>query len=136
MRSEDVVNGGVRGGPDITGIAARKEHEIEVLVWNYHDDDLPAPAATIELTITGLSAEIKRGLLEEFRVDSDHSNAFRVWRAMGSPESLSGEQSEQIESNGQLQLLTSPVWVDVAKGQVKTSLALPRHAFSLLRLSW
>ena len=136
LPNQDIVNSGVRGSPDITAIAARKQHEIEVLVWNYHDDDVPAPAATIELTIIGLSAEIKRGLLEEFRVDSDHSNAFRAWRAMGSPESLSGEQSEQVESNGQLQLLISPVWVDVAKGQVKTSLILPRHAFSLLRLSW
>jgi xylan 1,4-beta-xylosidase len=136
LPSEDIVNSGVRGSPDITAIAARKEHGIEVLVWNYHDDDVPVPAATIELTVTGLSAEIRRGLLEEFRVDTDHSNAFRAWRAMGSPESVSGEQSEQLASNGQLQLLNSPVWVDVAKRQMKTSLTLPRHAFSLLRLSW
>ena len=136
LPSEDIVKSGVRGSPDITAIAARKEHEIEVLVWNYHDDDVPVPAATIELTITGLSAEIKRGLLEEFRVDSGHSNAFRAWRAMGSPESLSAGQSEQLESNGQLQLLTSPLWVDIANGQVKTNFTLPRHGFSLLRLSW
>jgi xylan 1,4-beta-xylosidase len=83
-----------------------------------------------------LPAEIKRGLLEEFRVDSDHSNAFRAWRAMGSPQSLSAEQSQQLESHGQLELLTSPLWVDVAKGQVKTNVTLPRHAFSLVRLSW
>jgi xylan 1,4-beta-xylosidase len=136
LPSEDVVKGGVRGTPDITAMAARKEHELEVLVWNYHDDDVPVPAAAIELTITGLPADIKRGLLEQFRVDSDHSNAFRAWRALGSPQSLSAEQSEQLESKGQLQLLTSPVWVEVAQGQVTTSLTLPRHAFSLLRLSW
>ena len=136
LPSDDVVKGGVRGSPDITAMAARKEHEVEVLVWNYHDDDVPVPAATIKLTITGLPAEIQRGRLEEFRVDSHHSNAFSAWRAMGSPQSPSAEQSEQLEANGQLQLLTSPVWVDVAKGEFKTSFTLPRHAFSLLRLSW
>jgi xylan 1,4-beta-xylosidase len=135
-RSEDIVNSGVRGSPDVTGIATRKEHEIEVLVWNYHDDDIPVAAAMIGLTISGLPVDIKRGLLEEFRVDSDYSNAFSAWRAMGSPESLSAQQSRELENQGQLQVLTSPVWVDIAKGEFKTKFTLPRQSFSLLRLSW
>ena len=136
LRSQDIVQGGVRGSPNITAIAARKEHEIEVLVWNYHDDDVAVPAATIDLTLMGLPAEVKRGLLEEFRVDSDHSNAFSAWLAMGSPESLSAPQFAELQNKGQLQLLTSPAWVDVAKGKFTTKLTLPRQAFSLLRLRW
>jgi hypothetical protein len=42
---EEIVRAGVRGQPDINAIATRKDREIEVLVWNYHDDDVPFPAA-------------------------------------------------------------------------------------------
>jgi xylan 1,4-beta-xylosidase len=45
VSSEEVVRDGVRGRPDINVIAARKEHQVEILVWNYHDDDSPAAAA-------------------------------------------------------------------------------------------
>ena len=44
LETEQVVREGVRAQPEINAIATRKAHEIEVLVWNYHDDDLPADA--------------------------------------------------------------------------------------------
>ena len=89
LASEEIVRNGVRAQPDINAIATRKDREIEILVWNYHDDDVPFPAAPIDLVITGLPANAKRGLLEHFRVDSDHSNAFTAWKEMGSPQSPS-----------------------------------------------
>ena len=87
LRSEDVVRDGVRGQPDIGVIATRKEHEVEILIWNYHDDDLPAAATPIDLMVSGLPAKASRGLLEHFRIDSSHSNAFTAWKEMGSPQS-------------------------------------------------
>ena len=42
LPSEDVIRDGVRGQPDINVIATRKDHEVEILIWNYHDDDLAA----------------------------------------------------------------------------------------------
>lgn len=44
LSSDEIVRSGVRGSPDINAIAARKEREVEVLVWNYHDDDVAFPA--------------------------------------------------------------------------------------------
>src|SRR2546428_9837562 len=76
VSSEEVVSAGVRGRPDVNVIAARKEHEVEILIWNYHDDDLPASATPIELAVSGFPAKTSRGLVEHFRIDSDHSNAF------------------------------------------------------------
>jgi hypothetical protein len=35
-----------------------------------------------------------------------------------------------------LQLLASPVWLDVADGKVLIETTLPRQAVSLLRLEW
>ena len=136
LTTEEVVRDGVRGKPDISVIATRREREIEILVWNYHDDDLPVPPALIDLAITGLPTEAKRGLLEHFRVDSNHSNAFAAWKEMGSPQSPSDSEYKQLESAGQLQLLTSPVWIEIEHGSAHLKFDLPRQGISLLRLAW
>jgi xylan 1,4-beta-xylosidase len=136
LSSGDVVRDGVRAQPDINVIATRKEHEVEILIWNYHDDDLPAPAAPVDLAISGLPAQTSRALLEHFRVDSSHSNAFAAWKELGSPQSPSGEQYEHLQRAGQVQLLNSPVWIPVAQGATNLQLALPRQGISLLRLGW
>jgi len=136
LQSEDVVSAGVRNNPDVSAIATCKDHELEILVWNYHDDDVPVPAATIDLDISGLPAEVKRGLFEHYGVDSDHSNAFTVWKSMGASESLSAPQRAQLEQAGQLQLLNSPEWISIEGGTFKTQFALPRQGLSLIRLTW
>jgi xylan 1,4-beta-xylosidase len=136
LRSEDVVRDGVRGQSDISVIATRKEHEVEVLIWNYHDDDLPAAAAPIDLVVSGLPARTRQGLLEHFRVDSSHSNAFTVWKEMGSPQSPTESQYEQLQRAGQLQLLTSPAWMPTAQGSTRLQFALPRQGLSLVRITW
>lgn len=136
LATADVVRDGVRTRPDINAIATRKDHEIEILVWNYHDDDVPFPAAPIDLVITGLPATAKRGRLEHFRVDSDHSNAFTAWKQMGSPQSPSEKEYKLLESAGQLQLLNSPEWIVIQKGAVQLHVTLPRQGLSLVRLAW
>jgi len=83
-----------------------------------------------------LPADPKRGLLEHFRVDSNHSNAFAAWKEMGSPQSPSASEYKQLESAGQLQLLTSPEWVEIKQGSVHLRFDLPRQGISLLRLAW
>ncbi len=136
LLTHDVVAAGVRGKPDITVIAARKDHEVEILVWNYHDDDLPAPAGPVDLTVTGLPAPANRALLEHFLIDSDHSNAFTAWTQLGSPKSLSAEQYETLERASQLQTMTSPEWVSIEKGTLHLHFALNRQALRLLRIRW
>jgi xylan 1,4-beta-xylosidase len=136
LRSEDVLRDGVRGQPDIGVIATRKEHEVEALIWNYHDDDLPAGASPIDLNISGLPTKISHGLLEQFRIDSDHSNAFTVWKEMGSPQSPTAEQHERLERAGQLQLLGSPSWMPIEQGTAHLQFALPRQGLSLVRITW
>ena len=133
---DEVLRTGVRAQPDINAIAARKERELEVLVWNYHDDDVPFPPATIAIEIVGLPASVKHLLLEHFRIDAEHSNAFAVWQEMGSPQSPTADQYRRVESAGQLQLLDSPRWTPIHEGESRERFLLPRQAISLLRLSW
>jgi len=136
--AEDVVRDGVRGQPDINVIAARKDksHEVEVLLWNYHDDDLPAAATPIDLVISGLPAKTSRAELEHFRIDASHSNAFTAWKQMGSPQSPTPAQYELLQGAGQLQLLTSPAWTPITQGAAHVQFALPRQGLSLVRISW
>ena len=133
---EDVIRDGVRGQPDINVISTRKDHEVEILIWNYHDDDLAVAPTLIDLALSGLPARTSRALLEHFRVDASHSNAFAVWNEMGSPQSPAEAQYEQLQHAGQLQLLTSPAWVPIAQGAAHLQFSLPRQGISLIRIAW
>ena len=131
-----VVKDGVRGQPDIGVIATRTGRQVDVLVWNYHDDDTAADQASIDLKIEGLPVSARFGLVKHFRIDSMHSNAFTSWKEMGSPESVTSEQKEKLERDGQLQLLSSPQSVVIDKGSLDLKFKLPRQAVSLLRITW
>ena len=127
---------GVRQNPDVNVVATRSENATEVLLWNYHDDDLTAPPALVNVQISGFPATVERAMLEHFRIDSAHSNAFAAWKAMGSPQSPTADQYKDLEAAGQLQLLTSPVWVNIKDGSVQLQIELPRQGLSLLRIGW
>lgn len=136
LPTEKVVSDGVRERPDINVIATRKDREIDVLIWNYHDDDLVVTNVPVDLKIDNLPAPAEHGTLEHFRVDSNHSNAFTEWKELGSPPSLSPKQVEQLRRAGQLQLLTSPRPIEIANHSVHLQFELPRQGLSLVRLTW
>ena len=87
-----MIQSGVRQEPDIDAIAAKSGNGVSVLLWNYHDDDVPAVDAPVRITITGLPASARRVLLKHYRIDRDHSNAYTVWKQMGSPQKPTPEQ--------------------------------------------
>jgi xylan 1,4-beta-xylosidase len=130
----DIVEGSVRGEPDIDAFAARDEASATILVWNYHDDDVPAPAAPVDVTIAGLPAE--RVLLHHYRIDDDHSNSYSVWQAMGSPQQPTAEQYATLERASELELFRSPEWIVAPDGSARVRMVLPRQGVSLLRLTW
>jgi xylan 1,4-beta-xylosidase len=130
------VQQGVRGQPEINAIATRSTHELEILIWNYHDDDLQTAPSSIDVAINGLPAEVHRAWLEHFRIESNHSNAYAAWQKMGSPQSPSIDQFRALESAGQLQLLDSPAWIHIDHGTTHVQFSLPRQALSLIRLGW
>ena len=132
----DLVKVGVRQAPDIDAFATKSAREAAVMLWNYHDDDVPAPEAAVRITVSGIPTGINKVLLEHYRIDETHSNAYTAWKNMGSPQSPTPEQYVQLKAAGQLQLLTSPLWIDVDNGRVTVETSLPRQAVSLLRLKW
>jgi xylan 1,4-beta-xylosidase len=136
LAGDEILKNGVRGEPDISTLATRKDREVDVLLWNYHDDDVPAPPVAIDLSISGMPADAGRALLSHFRVDSQHSNAYAAWKLINSPQAPSAEQHETLQTAGQLQLLDSPAWIKVDVGTIRLHFDLPRQGLSLVRITW
>lgn len=126
----------VRGEePDINALAAIDENTATIMVWNYHDDNIPASASPVEIVMQGLPKG-RPVLLQHYRIDGELSNSYARWKEMGSPPTPSPEQVRELERAGQLQLLDSPEWMDIEDGDARVSMQLPRQGVSLLRLSW
>jgi xylan 1,4-beta-xylosidase len=133
---DEVLKMGVKETPDVDALATKADHEAAVMLWNYHDDDLPAAGAEVQVTIAGVPAGVKKVLLEHYRIDDTHSNSYSVWKGMGSPQTPTAEQYARLKEAGQLELLSSPEWLDVNGGKVTIGTRLPRQATSLMRLIW
>jgi xylan 1,4-beta-xylosidase len=131
---DSVRERGVRGRADVNALAARAARSVTVLVWNYHDDDLPAAAADVELTITGVPA--RRVTLTHQRVDQQYSNSYELWKKLGSPQPPTRAQYAELEKAGQLQMLQPPKAVSVTDQRVVVPFTLPRQGVSLVKLAW
>ena len=127
---------GVRGAaPDVDAIAVRSDREISILVWNYHDDDLPGPEARCRSGCPAFRRRRRRATVRHYRIDETHSNAWTAWKNMGSPQQPTAEQYAALEAAGQLQELKPPRRL-TAETPLSLDLQLPRQGISLLQLSW
>lgn len=132
-----IVRRGVRDKPDVAALAARDGNRIAVMIWHYHDDDVPGSPADVNVTLEKLAVPngTKELALQHFRIDDDHSNAFTVWKQMGSPQEPSAEQYKALETAGQLtELKDSVSEIPVVNDAAAIRFALPRQAVSLLIL--
>jgi xylan 1,4-beta-xylosidase len=134
--TDEIVSAGVRDKPDVNAIAAKRDREMQVLVWNYHDEDLAAADVPINFIVEGLPRGRRVALSEHLRVDGSHSNSFAAWQAMGSPQNPSISQYKRLQSAGHLQLLESPAWIPLDRGGLHLQFSLPRQGLSLLRIAW
>jgi xylan 1,4-beta-xylosidase len=133
---DSILKSSVRKEPDIDTLATSAPGQTTVLLWNYHDEDVPAPGADIAVSIKGVPATAHRVLLQHYRIDNDHSNAYTVWKEMGSPQNPTPEQYARLQAAGQLELLESPRWITPDNGEIKLNVQLPRQGLSLLRFTW
>ena len=129
---EQVVANSVTAAPDVNAVATRNGGEVDVLLWNYHDADVEAPAASVLLAVDGLRG--KAAVEGEFRMDATHSNAYGEWQEMGSPAHPSTEQVEQLEKAGALEQTVADHPVAVNEGKASIQLSIPRQGMVLVRL--
>jgi xylan 1,4-beta-xylosidase len=130
---DEILAKGVAGEPDVGVMASRSDGELAILVWHYHDDDVPGPDARIELAIAGLPRATPR--LAHYRIDVGHSNAYAAWQRMGSPIAPDKAAYDSLRAAGQLAVLEGATETRVADRRTRLTFQLPRQAVSLLVFS-
>ena len=135
LPTDAIVASGVPGPADIDALAAKSDHDITVLIWNYRDQDEPVAPAEIQLNLSGIPENAAHVLVRHYRIDQQHSNSYTLWKQLGSPQQPTEQQYAQLESAGQLQTMTSPIWMDRNAAET-LRFSLPSEALSLIQISW
>ncbi|MCB1121454.1 MAG: beta-xylosidase [Verrucomicrobiae bacterium] len=136
---DNIMRNGVREAPDVAAFASydQKREQMAVMVWHYHDDDLPGPDALVELDMAGFPAGVNQAKLSHYRIDEDHSNAYALWLAMGSPVAPNSDEYDALLQSSELTPLeASPKSVALQNHTAKLSFSLPRQGVSLILLDW
>ncbi|MDZ4402881.1 hypothetical protein [Prosthecobacter sp.] len=129
---DDMMKKGVRDKPDVSALASMDGGRLCVLAWHYHEDDVPGPDAAIDLTLAGLPKNSGKARVEHYRIDADHSNAYEVWKKLGSPPNPTPEQQTTLEKAGQLAVFGPAEEIAVKDSAAPIRVQLPRQAVSLL----
>lgn len=119
---------------DIGGLAAKDAKAATVMIWNYHDMDIQAPAEPVAVSFTGLKAA--NVTLTQYLVDATHSNSYEVWKKMGSPQNPTKEQIATLEKAGMLETVGKPQKLSVKNGNLTINTSLARQGVALLKLDW
>jgi xylan 1,4-beta-xylosidase len=127
---EEIRDSGVRGRRDVYALAARSARDVTVMIWNYHDDDVPAPDAEVELTIEGLTNGAST--VTHYRVDGEHGNSYAAWLKLGSPQPPTSAQYRELERAGKLASFGGPKRTEIKQGSLTERFSLPAQGVSLL----
>jgi xylan 1,4-beta-xylosidase len=131
---QDIMTNSVTNAPDVDAVATRKDHELDVLLWNYHDVDLLAAPVQMALTLEGLPRS--QVTEEEYLMDATHSNAYAVWKRMGSPQRPTAAEQQELVDAGKLARTAAPHAVVVTDGTTHLQMTLARQGVALVRLRW
>jgi xylan 1,4-beta-xylosidase len=134
---DTILRQGVRGAAsDVYALASRDDRRITVIVWNYHDEEVPGPQAEVTVNVSGIPGGVTALKMNEWRVDDTHSNSHAAWKKMGSPKVPTPEQKAQIEAASELEALQTGKEVTAAGGAAKVQVSVPRAGVSLIELNW
>lgn len=133
---QTILRQGVRGKPDVGTLASLDGHKLCVMVWHYHDDDVPGPSAQVAVALSGLPLADGQMQMQRFEIDETHSDAYAAWQRMGSPAEPTAEQYAQLEAAGQLADMGAPTAVTVKGNKADVGFELPRQAVTLLVFTW
>jgi len=135
-REEDVLHlesGTIEG---VDGIATRGDRNLDLLLWNYREDDSQRQSRDSTITITGLPKSLHQAKLTTYVIDENHSNSYTAWKKMGSPQSPTEEQYKQLETDGKLDQGNGPNLVKAENGICKFPLQFTPQSLMLLQFRW
>lgn len=134
VKLNDLLKAGVRDQPDVSALAARSGKKIAILVWHYHDDDVPGASAKVTIELQNTPAgdpKVTRTL-----IDQSHSNAFTHWVSLGSPQSPTPEQIQSLEKASELSIATDPTEFTAGTSHGEIRFVLSRQGVTLIELDW
>lgn len=129
----DLLAAGVRDEPDVDALAASDGERVRVLVWNYHDDLVPADPAEVTLTVRVPEGFGPHALVTHTRVDEEHGDAHAAWQAQGAPETPSEQQLTELRE-AMKPVVLAREQLAVSAGTVTLRFELPRYGLSLFTL--
>jgi xylan 1,4-beta-xylosidase len=133
-----ILASSVRQSADVDAMATLDGQAVQILVWNYHDDLVSAPASPVHLAVTLPASFGARAIVSHLRVDDAHGDPYTVWVSQGSPASPSAAQIaalQQAMEPGALATGATGSALDVSSGTATLDFDLPRFGVSLVTLS-
>jgi len=130
----NILDSSIRKAADVGVLAAGGNREAAVMLWSYHDDDQFAASENVQVNVNGLTG--KTVTVTRFKIDQEHSNAYTVWKKMGSPQKPTAVQISQLQKAGQLQQIGKPQRLTVQNNAVSIPSALARQDVELLKITW
>jgi len=132
---DDILANGVRGEPDVDGMATLNGPAVQVLVWNYHDDIVTAPATPVHLTLEVPASFGAIARVSHLRLDESHGDAYTAWVSQGMPASPSAAQVAALKQAMDPSALVPDRTVSVAAdGSLSVDFDLPRFGVSLVTI--
>jgi xylan 1,4-beta-xylosidase len=129
-----VRDSSIRVGDDVGALAVKGNNLLNVMIWNYHDDDTSGAAEQVAVRMKDIPAAQLR--VTEYRIDKEHSNSYEAWMKMGSPAQPSAAQVATLEKAGQLQSTGKAVKYSVHNGNLQYNMVLQKQAVALLKVDW
>ncbi len=131
----DILTNGVRGQPEIDGMATLDNATVQVLVWNYHDDIVTVAATPVHLAIQVPASFGSSVRISHLRVDDTHGDAYTVWMSQGMPASPSAAEVAALQQAMDPSPLVPDATLAVpADGSVGVDFDLPRFGVSLVTI--
>lgn len=124
---------GVTTSPDVGLLATAKHSRIDILLWNYQDDDVQGPTAAVHIDLIGLPPGLARRA-RIAQVGRLEGNAFTVWQSMGSPADPSRQQIDRLIRESRLKWKKMTVSAKGSSGGSSLSLRLPSQGVALIEL--
>ncbi len=117
----------------VSGFATlSSDRRVEMLVYNHHDDWEYQPDVTINITLANLPFAAGGTIIDHYRIDHDHSNAYAEWIRQGQPMYPTEQQHAAIKARDALERVKPPQLLSSVKNTLNMRFNLPTHGISLL----
>lgn len=110
-----------------------KSSELAVMIYNFYKV-LGGQTAIDNVALTVNNIPLSKGKVQvtHFRVDSTHSNAYRIWLQNGKPRNPTTDLLNKMRTASELELLNPIDTIDFSGAAYTKSFTLPRQGLSLV----